>query len=236
MNSSNVEQLRGLECLQVVCCGLPGEKWRANADPVADQLALSRLIDPLKTATAKEFILISTIDVYGNRRGDEATNPKPWDVYGQHRKIMELFVGGRWPNARIIRLPAIYGAGLRKNVLFDLLHEHRLDHVNPLSRFQWFSLARLRAIVDAPGPPLLNLATEPVQVSELLERFFPQLRVGGLDPPANYDVRSRHCIGDYYQNRDEVLSELRDFISNYRVGQSEVPDLRGTDAEQPAIA
>lgn len=216
INSRNVEQLRGLECSQIVCCGLPGEKWRANADPDADLLATSTLIAALSYTTAQEFTLISTIDVYGNRRGDESQWTRPRDSYGAHRLAMERFVRGRWRNARIIRLPAIYGTSLRKNVLFDLLHEHRLEYVNPASRFQWFSLARLRAIIDAPGPRLLNLVTESIPTVDLLCRFFPWVTVRSLDSPVDYDVRSRFFESGYFQNRDSVLAEMAEFIEKTR--------------------
>src|SRR5262249_30516687 len=144
----------------------------------------------LRTVTARTFVLISTIDVYPfTRDADEGLDPQglPNHAYGTHRLQFEAFVRDCFPEALIIRLPALFGPGLRKNVLFDLLNGNQLELINPDSRFQWYPLERLPhdlALAQASGLRLVNLFTEPVPTRSILERFFPLAAVGARAQPA----------------------------------------------------
>jgi hypothetical protein len=229
INRANLDELRNREVERVVCAGLPAAKWLANRDPAADRDNVRRLCDVLDTVTTRRFVLISTIDVYPRARdADEGFDPRGVSnhSYGTHRLQFETFVRHRFPDALIIRLPALFGPGLRKNVLFDLLHGNQLDLINPDSHFQWYPLERLPndiELAEAHRLRLVNLFTEPVATREILERFFPDAAVGARpQPAAHYDLQTRHAAlfggqGRYRLSAVETLTELGKFCRSAAV-------------------
>ncbi len=114
----------------IVCAGVRAEKWMANLDPEKDKNSIVLLTRVLEKVTCSRFILISTVDVYGNKiRVDENSviDPLTSDHYGRHRLEFEEFVAHKFASHTIIRLPGLFGNGLKKNFIFDIL--------NPIPKF-----------------------------------------------------------------------------------------------------
>ena len=197
-HSTDIEQIEGRHFDRIVCAGVGAVKWWANANAEADQHGIDRLVRHLEHVETDRFVLISTVDVYGTPVGVDEDDgvPEPGlHPYGLHRARLEEWVQRRFPVTHVIRLPALFGPGLKKNALFDLLHGNRLEYVDPGSRFQWYPLDRLADDIDrvqALGLPLVNLATEPLEMAEIQRRFFPGRTLGGQSRPVAYDVRTRH--------------------------------------------
>ncbi len=223
-HSTDIEQIEGRHFDRVVCAGVSAVKWWANANAEADQHGIDRLTRHLDYVEADRFVLISTVDVYGTPVGVDENDavPEPGlHAYGLHRARLEDWVRRRFPVAHVIRLPALFGPGLKKNALFDLLHDNRLEHIDPGSRFQWYPLERLAddiERVEALGLPLVNLVTEPVAMAEVQRRFFPGLTLGGESRPVAYDVHTRHGAafgGDtrYALEADAVLEAMGRFVA-----------------------
>lgn len=77
----------------------------------------------LRQIAPKQLVLISSIAVYADSRGKDEQSPMTPDglpAYGRNRLQLERWVREDYPNALIVRLPALYGIGLKKNFLFDL--------------------------------------------------------------------------------------------------------------------
>ncbi|PCD75786.1 hypothetical protein [Pseudothioclava arenosa] len=122
-NSATIAQMRGGRFDTVVCAAAPGSMVAANRAPEADRAAIENLIGHLETLSARRFVLISTIAVLAQfDAGDDETSTGFQEdlAYGCHRRHLEAFCQARFPGALILRLPALYGAGLKKNFLFDL--------------------------------------------------------------------------------------------------------------------
>lgn len=124
-NSANIAQSAGREFDTLVCAAAPGSMLEANTAPQADQAKIHALIDQLSKIKAKRFILISSIAVLADFASgdDEDTTAFQTDLaYGRHRRELEAFVEDHFATHLIVRLPALFGEGLRKNFIFDLMN------------------------------------------------------------------------------------------------------------------
>jgi hypothetical protein len=124
-NSANIAAIAGERFGTLVCAAAPGSMLEANRAPERDEAAIDALIARLDSVHAERFVLISTIAVLADFAGgfDESTQTFQQTLaYGRHRRALEAFVEDRFPGSLIVRLPALFGAGLRKNFLFDLMN------------------------------------------------------------------------------------------------------------------
>ena len=225
-NSQNFYEMKGQSFDEVVCAGVSAVKWLANKDPELDRAKIKALEDVLASITAKQFILISTIDVYPITQGaDESFDCLSMDnhAYGTHRLAFENFCKTQFSNCYIVRLPGLFGDGLKKNVIFDLLNENCLEMINPRSSFQYYYLNHLWSdiqITIKSDVRLVNLFTEPVSSAEIIQRYFPDKVVGQEpSPEAHYDLRTCHANlwgkdGNYIYSKDEVISQMDEFVTN----------------------
>ncbi len=106
-----------------VYAGVPAAMFLANADPDAALAVMAAARENLRQIAPKQLVLISSIAVYADSRGKDEQSPMTPDglpAYGRNRLQLERWVREDYPNALIVRLPALYGIGLKKNFLFDL--------------------------------------------------------------------------------------------------------------------
>jgi nucleoside-diphosphate-sugar epimerase len=190
------------------------------------------LLDVLSTVSAKRFVLISTIDVYPNPNDvDEETDLSTLSnhAYGVHRFRVEQFVREKFARHHVLRLPGLFGRGIKKNVIFDLLHNNCVEMIHPEGVFQYYSLPLLwedirRAIEHDVS--VLNLATEPIATRTIVERFFSQCTLEPKSTPSpRYDFRSRFATrwggsNGYLYSAEQILSHLTSFIADERVRSS----------------
>ena len=231
-NSKNFRDMSASNFDAVVCAGVSAVKWKANKEPDQDWQNVSQLQEVLATTTARHFVLISTIDVYPVIAGkDESYNcsEESNHSYGTHRLRFEQFCQSHFPQCTVIRLPALFGPGIRKNVIFDLLNNNCLEMINPDCSFQYYPLNRLWSDIAKTidlGLPLVNLFTEPIQTSSILNRFFPESEVGQkAGPEVHYDLHTMHAAhwgnaGRYIMDSDEVLTQLESFVKTYERSES----------------
>ena len=224
INTRNSDDLSGMSADLVVCAGVYAEKWRANAEPKADLAQIDAFCTTLGKLRTERFILVSTVDVYprGHARDeDETPTPTEDSPYGYHRFLLEERVRSMFETAHVVRLPALYGPGLKKNALFDMKNRHRLEFINPDARFQWYGLDRLANDLDIAVEheiETVNLMTEPLEISAIADRFFPDIRLEQTDGPAPlYDVGTRHAgafggKGRYIENSETALQGIGRYI------------------------
>lgn len=222
-NSRDIETIDGQHFDLVVCAGAPAAKWIANKEPAADRANLAGLMRHLERVTARSFLLVSTVDVYPDPVGvDEASaiDPAAGSAYGRHRFELERFCRDRF-GALVVRLPALFGAGLKKNAVYDLLHDNCLDLIQPRSSFQFYDLSRLWGDVERvrrAGVDIVNFAVEPVTLAEIGRvAFGRELPENPRTPVARYDFRTRHAAlwgrsDGYAYGRDDVLRGLSAFV------------------------
>ena len=131
-NSKNSNNLKNKKYDLVFCSAMPAEKWIANKFPKKDTSNRDKLIKNLSKLSTNVIVLISTIDVYQNH------------IYGKNRKYLEKYVQKNFNKYLIIRLPGVFGRGLKKNILFDLLNKNQLDNIYNNDCFQWYDLSYLK--------------------------------------------------------------------------------------------
>lgn len=122
-HSTDIMQQYGTRPDLCVYAGVPAAMFLANADPAADLAVMRAARENLRAIAPKQVVLISTIAVYADSRGcDEKAAPTTQGLaaYGANRLQLEQWVREDYPDALIVRLPALYGKGLKKNFLFDL--------------------------------------------------------------------------------------------------------------------
>jgi len=224
--STNIESLAGRRFQLLVCAGMPAEKWRANQEPQADRASLERLQRALAGAEAERVVLISTVDVFGSPCGVDERSAVATDrlhPYGLHRYELERWVSERFQTL-VVRLPGLFGQGLKKNVIYDLMHGRSIQGVHPLSRYQFYNLERLWGDIELAlqaGLSLVHLATEPVSVADVARVGFG---IDFSDPPlgvqpVSYDFRSQHAglwggADGYLLPAVEVLHQIRLFVQS----------------------
>lgn len=146
-NSRTIEAAAGQDFGTVVCAAAPGSMFEANTFPERDLARMEELMGQLGRIGAEHFVLVSSIAVLADFAGqdDETTGAFQTELaYGRHRRALEAFCAGHFPRCLILRLPALHGAGLKKNFLFDLL--------NPVPSL--LNPARFAAAEAALGPGL----------------------------------------------------------------------------------
>lgn len=142
----------------LIYAALPGRKYLANADPVADFDGITDRIDKLeefvKMVSVKRLFFISTTDVQFNH------------AYGINRLEAEQLVKQRIaPHVQeffIVRLPMLIGKGVQKNMLFDLVNDRVLpDEMSPSD------VEDLRNIIEKiSGVSYLNEAIGQLEIVE----------------------------------------------------------------------
>jgi hypothetical protein len=127
----------------------------------------------------------------------------------------------------VVRLPGLFGPGLKKNVIYDLMNDKLLAAINPASSFQYYDITRLWADITTALEhrlDLVHLFTQPVATHDILQRYFPDKAVGANPaPPAHYDHRTQHAAlyggsGGWIASADAVLSRLGAYLKTQGVG------------------
>jgi nucleoside-diphosphate-sugar epimerase len=222
-NSQNIEDICGRSFDTVICAGAPGAKWKANQNAAADLESISRLIANLRRLQASQFVLISTVDVYTSAcEVDEATaiDASILQPYGRHRYYLEVSVRAMFPNATIVRLPGLFGKGLKKNFVFDLINGNALHLTHHESTFQFYNMDNLWAdisVATIAGLPLVNFATEPVKAGAVARQCFGTEFVNETEKPAlHYDMRTQLATvfgrtGPYLYSAEYTFEQIHHF-------------------------
>jgi len=222
-NSSNINQIAGKRYDQVICAGVSAVKWMANREPAKDRENIQSLITQLKQLKTDKFILISTVDVYPVPVDvDENTviNIEDCEPYGKHRLELEHVIKNEFDTV-IIRLPGLFGQGLKKNIIYDFLNSNDVEKINPNSSFQFYSLEHLTNDINIAlnnKLQVLNISSEPVSVQEVaricLGHELAESDLKGI----KYDYKSIYAPlyggkNGYLYSKQQIFSDLKAYIA-----------------------
>ena len=227
--SNDIAEMRGRAFDLAVCAGVRAEKWKANRDPEDDRASIARLTDVLATVRIGHLVLVSTVDVYPTPVEVDEDTPIDADsgsAYGRHRLALERFCQERFA-CTVLRLPGLFGPGLKKNAIFDLQHDHLVAQIHPDSTFQFYALDRLWVDIErtrAAAVPLVNITVEPTAMRDVVARAFGRtLRPDAGVQPARYDVRSKYASQfggsrGYWYDADATLDAIQRFVARTHFG------------------
>jgi nucleoside-diphosphate-sugar epimerase len=224
-NTSNIDDIDGKEYDLVVSAATYAEMWRINQDPEGDLQQINGLIDHLKNVKAKKFVLISTVGVYKSPNGsDEDTKVELEGLapYGVNRYHLEKFVEDTF-DSLIVRLPGLFGAGLKKNVIYDLLHDNMVDKIHYAGKYQYYNLGNIwKDITTAleADLALVNFAVEPIATYEIADYCFGtkdfKQEPEGMNA-ASWDMHTKYAetyqsTPPYIYGKQQVLDDIKQFV------------------------
>lgn len=222
-NSKNIHEFRDApeDCDAYLSC-LPATKWLINKDPNKDMELALNLIELFKTKRFKTIVLFSTIDVYCDSptEVDESFDPICNGLnYGSNRYRFEQMVANElsYDRLKILRLPALFGKHIKKNVLFDLLNNNQTENINLNSRFQWYDLQNLMIDVNAclqKEQVVFNLFPEPVETADIAN-LFPQYHLTNFGKRIDYNYKTRYSDSGYILSKETCLTQIQSFVNNY---------------------
>lgn len=222
--STDIASICGRSFSHLFCAGIQAKKWWSNLHPEEDLAQIDRLLDHLTKTRAERFTLISTIDVYPAPQlvdEDSKIDRVGHHAYGLNRLYAEERIRELFPQVLVVRLPGLFGPGLKKNLIYDMIHDNNLHQIHPGGVFQYYDLRRLADDIDRAwelGLTLLNVSSEPLGTAEIRDRFFPDKELGGTGPaPAIYDMHSKHAAEwggaeGYLYPQEQILADLGDWL------------------------
>lgn len=226
-NSKNIGEIAGKEYDLVVSAANRAEMWRINAEPEKDMAEIQDFIGHISKAKIKKLVLISTVGVYKEPINVDEDTPIAEDgltAYGRNRFYLEKYCQEHF-DTTVVRLPGLYGLGLKKNAIFDLLNNNNVDRIHQASRYQFYDLGNLWSDIERTidhDLKLVNLATPPISVAELSQECFgkPFTNEPADAKPANWDMHSKYGdlfgqTGDYLYSREQEIAAIKTFVESY---------------------
>jgi nucleoside-diphosphate-sugar epimerase len=214
--SANINSLADCALDTVWIAAPSAVKWKANAEPEADFVSVQALHAAVMAAAPRRIVHFSTVDVYGSAQladgPDESTAPEPDCAYGANR----LWLEKNWvaEQVQIVRLPGLFGQGLKKNIIFDLINNRNHQGVSLSSCYQWYYMADMLNLIDelnAADSGTYNVSVEPVETLDMVEQIFPNAKALCLgNSTVRYDMRSRD---GYRFSKNSIIKQIREYAA-----------------------
>lgn len=170
--------------------------------------------------------MISTVDVYPNPKDvDENSliDTSLQHAYGKHRYELENFVENNF-DSLIVRLPGLFGKGIKKNIIYDFLHNNQINKIHKDSAYQFYYLDDLWndiKIAQKMNLKVVNFATCPTSVEEIASKIFGLSFDNVTSNPACYDFKSKYDSiyqgkNGYMYSKDQILQKMNQFVKRER--------------------
>lgn len=125
VNSVSIREAFGTRPDLCVYAGLRAEKYLANQHPEKDWQMIEQAKENIRMIEPQKLVLISTIDVFKSPLAvyeDSAIDMDGLQPYGYNRRVLENWVRENYPEALIVRLPGLFGEGIKKNFIYDIIN------------------------------------------------------------------------------------------------------------------
>lgn len=237
-NSKNFHEAKNKSFDTLFFCGIPAVKWFANKNPQKDSDVIEQIKSILDTINVKKIILISTIDVYNitDDCSDEdcQINPEFNHTYGKNRFLFEEYIKTKFEDYHIVRLPALFGKGLKKNIIYDLINNNNVSDIPANSSFQWYYLDWLKNDIDTilnNNIKICNLFTEPIHTRKIIEAYSDvydnNYDLSYENPFRQYNLCTKHhkIFGEsinYIRNEKQVMESIYEFLEFQKLDKSKL--------------
>ena len=230
-NSRNIFNIEGKKYDLVVSAANRAEMWRINQDPEKDLAEIDEFIGHIKKTKIGKLILISTVGIYKDPNGvneDTEIDAEGLLPYGANRYKLEQFCRDSF-DTTIVRLPGLFGKGIKKNVIYDLLNNNNIDRIHKDSVFQYYNLENIWQDIELAVSneiPILNLATPPVSTEEVAYEAFGIKLTNTPDgiAPAFFDMHTKYASifgqkGNYICTKEQEIADIKNFVENQQAGK-----------------
>lgn len=242
-NSKNFSQAKNKKFDTIFFCGVPALKWYANKNPIEDNKIIEDIISILDTIQVKKIIFISTIDVYEkiDKQYDEdyIIDYNNNHTYGKNRFLLEEYIKNKFNDYNIIRLPGLFGKGLKKNLIYDLINKNNINEIPYKSKFQWYYLDWLKKDIDIVlfnNIKICNFFTEPINTCSIISLFkevygidyeFQIEHWGTNNNKINYNTCSKYSqlfrsSNKYVRSSDEILNAISEYLYFEKLDKSKL--------------
>lgn len=231
-NTANIHEIEGETFDLVVTAGNRADSHRINREGDADRAEVDALADRLSRVQTTKLVLVSTVCVYPGGTGPTESTPTSetgLTPYGANRLHQERRLTAEH-DTLVVRLPQLYGDGLKKGIVYDLANDYRVEFIRPEAEFQYYDVRRLWGDIgialDA-GLDALNVATPALRNDVVAAAFGVDVsgnRPGPADPFASMytrDMRTEHAAvfgaeGPYLLDAEAELAGIREFAETLR--------------------
>jgi nucleoside-diphosphate-sugar epimerase len=193
------------------------DKWKINQNPLDDRTEIDRFAERLNLLKSHHCILFSTVDVYPMEEiVDEQSKTITGLNYGSNRAHFESLLSGIFANLQIRRIGGLFGQGMKKNVIFDALHNSfdQLRNYSPFSTHQYLSVSKsIQIALDQKfqNTTIVNVVGPPIKLEDLLPQCRPYFNADR--PKISYDIRTQHNNNENYFSRSEdVIADVQKFL------------------------
>ncbi len=231
-NSKNIKDIQHKTYDLVISAGNSSLMWMANKEPEKDWQNIQDFMTCIESVKAARFVLLSTIEIYDTPydvNEDSKTDATKIKPYGQHRYKLEEFVTNNFISSTIVRLPNLYGKGLKKNFVYDVMHNNRLDLVHKDSIQQWYNLENIwhdLSVAINNDLPLVNFATAPIRNQELAKEIMALDFTNVTEtPPRKYNMQTKYAKlfnaqPPYLYDKKTVIENLKRFVQEEQKRES----------------
>lgn len=209
-NSKNISDIKGKYYTNIYCACVPGTKWLANINPRQDLNNILSITKTLSEVNCENFYLVSSQDCNSTLTSNEDYAETPPTVYGIHRLQFEWFVRYKFPFAKIMRIGCLFGKGLKKNLIFDLLNNNLQKPVGDIT-YQLYCVDNLLddfKYMDDEHIMIMNRFSTPVWASEIADTL--GVKVDWDFKRAKYTNTGKHLL-----NKESQLNLLERFGKEY---------------------
>jgi len=227
-NSKNIENAKNKTFNTIIISCIPATKWYSNKYPEEDISTINYIKEIFKTIKANNVILISTIDIYHNTE-IELNEKSDIDyeknhTYGKNRFLFEDFIKTNFVKPYIIRLPALFGNNLKKNIIYDLLNNNNINNININSYYQWYNLEWLKedlSICINNNLYCCNLFTEPIDTNCIIKLCNTDTDCYYKGPSIIYNSKTLYDKyfpngnNGYIRDSKQVFESISKFIFSY---------------------